>query len=150
MNRALLRVLAAALACSLPGCGGGDGATTPTPTVPTPRPKVRSVILEGSFSLSSFTFIRRPFALASTGILDVTVDWTFASSNVWVYVAQGECSIEQFQMRFQQDTCNFVVRSETNVPKPRMLELATAPAGTYVCSSRTAAASLNRVCSVWA
>src|SRR2546425_11975110 len=117
MRRLLAASQVLIIGLCLPGCGGGGGTTTPTSTVPTPRPPVRSVILDGSFSLSSFTFARRPFAVASPGALDVTVDWTFASSHVWVYVAQGECSVEQFQMRFQQTTCNFVLRSETDVPK---------------------------------
>ncbi len=70
--------------------------------------------------------------MVGPGKLDLTVDWTFPSSAMWVYVAQGQCSIEQFQDRFETDACNFVIRSETTLPKPRVLELANVPAGDFV------------------
>jgi hypothetical protein len=87
----------------LASCGGGGGGGTPvTPTAtPTPGP-VRTVVAQGSYSLSApeadgTTFFRRTrFETTRVGAFEVTVDWTYASNTVWMYLADGECTADQF------------------------------------------------------
>lgn len=129
MNRAILRALAGSLACSLAGCGGSSGPTPVTTTTTTLPPCTQSVVLQRSVTgLGSFFVVRLPFTTTTTGRLDVTVDWTFASSRVAVYVVRGSCSIDQLNAR----TCDFVLRSEASTtPKPQRLSASNVAAGSY-------------------
>jgi hypothetical protein len=123
----------------LASCGGGGGGGTPvTPTAtPTPGP-VRTVVAQGSYSLSApeadgTTFFRRTrFETTRVGAFEVTVDWTYASNTVWMYLADGECTADQFASDECPGTscpCRFVVESEVDVPKPRVLTVPNAAAG---------------------
>lgn len=58
----------------------------------------------------------------------MTVDWTFASSRIAVYVARGSCSLDQLNAR----TCDFVLRSEAaTTPKPRRSSASNVAAGSF-------------------
>jgi len=60
--------------------------------------------------------------------LDITVDWTFASSSIGVYVvAVNSCNLEQFNNR----SCTFLVRSEPSTSKPRKISTPNFSAGNY-------------------
>jgi hypothetical protein len=65
-------------------------------------------------------------SVSTSGRLDVILDWTFADSPIGVYVAQGGCSLDQFNAR----TCNFLIRSEGG-SKPRRVSASSVAAGTY-------------------
>jgi hypothetical protein len=61
----------------------------------------------------------------ATGRLETTVNWTYASNSVWMYIAEGDCSGEKFT---NPDCpggptceCRFSVISERDTPKPRVL-----------------------------
>ena len=129
MKRAVLSS-SLVLAALLPACGGG-GSSSPTTTTPTTTqpPCTQSVVLQsGSTGLGSFIVDYLPFATTTTGRFDVTVDWTFPSSPIAVWVARGTCSIDQLNAR----TCDFVVRSEaTTTPKPRRLTASNVAAGSF-------------------
>jgi len=115
------------LALSLAACGGG-GPTTPT-TVPTPvpTPPPPEVAVQGNISLDPLVLYLRPFSISRAGSLDVTVDWTYAHDDVDVYIAQGDCSFDQFIVM----QCNIVGFSESFTAKPEKATVATAAAGTY-------------------
>lgn len=131
-----LRVLSLiALIVVLPGCGGGDKSPT-DPQTPTPTPPpVRSVIDTGSGSLSLDHFVVIPFTTSGVGTLDATVDWTFASDLLLMYITQGNCTGDQFAAEACPDQpaceCRFAVRSENQSQKPRVMTLANAAAGPY-------------------
>ena len=123
----------------LASCGGGGGGGTPaTPTAtPTPGP-VRTVVAQGSYSLSApeadgTTFFRRTrFETTRVGTFEVTVDWTHASDTLWMYLADGECTSDQFASDECPGTscpCRFVVESEVDATKPRVLTVPNAAAG---------------------
>src|SRR5687767_2088741 len=81
-------------------CGGGsDNSGSPTsPTVPARTPRV---IAQGGFSLNAPTDDGVFFGLvhvtdAATGNWEASVDWTFATNTLFMYVTTAQCSAEQF------------------------------------------------------
>lgn len=67
------------------------------------------------------------FTTTSTARLEVTVDWTFATNNIDVYVARGgPCTVDQVN----QKTCLFATFSESTSAKPERLTISL-EAGTY-------------------
>jgi hypothetical protein len=111
----------------LSGCGGSSPTNDPAP-VPAPTPCAQKVLDSGSDSLPSKYVLYYDFSVPEAGRLDVTLDWTYASNNVGVYVVTaGTCStLEEFNAR----NCNFVLRSETTA-KPRKVSVANVGAGNY-------------------
>ncbi len=121
------------LAVGLFACGGSGNDCTNHPTGPgcippatTLPPAVRTPIQTESGSLPARTVVRSPFTTPRNGTLDITVDWTFASSPIGVYVVREACTIADFNAR----TCKFVTTSETT-QKPRKISLPSFTAGTY-------------------
>ncbi len=102
--------------------------TTPTP-VATPTPAaVRGVLGTLAFDrFESGVYVGIPLPLSQGGILDVTVDWTYKDSWIFVYVARGTCNYEQLSGK----TCPYIVSSETQFPKPRVVVTQPISAGTY-------------------
>lgn len=120
---------------ALPGCGGGsDGVTTPPSPTPTPGP-VRTLVTQGAQAISApddrFTYFRTvPFTTPFPGTLEVTVNWTFPTNEVWMYVSSGVCTSQQFtSCPGTECQCQFLVSSEVSTPKPRLLTIPNAPAG---------------------
>jgi hypothetical protein len=127
MRRAVLAA-PSVLAALLQACGGGGSPTTTTPTTTQP-PCTQSVVLQSGFQgLGSYILVDLPFTTTATGRLDVTVDWTWASSPRAVYLVRGSCSIDQVNAR----TCDFVLRSEpSTTPKPHRLSASNVAAGSF-------------------
>jgi len=127
---ALLQVVTVMVAVSvLPGCGS---STTPTPTpspTPTPAPPiVQTVVASGSGSLPVLNLVLIPFTTTATGRIEVTVDWTFGTNDVDVYLVRGSCSFDQFVTQ----QCNLVTFSESTTAKPERISAPGAAAGSYV------------------
>jgi len=120
-------VLLGGLVLGIPAC---KKSTAPTP-VATPTPAVtpvRGVIAQFSFDqFSSDLYVGIPLPLSQGGILDVTVDWTFPDTWMFVYIAKGTCNYEQLSGK----TCPYIVASETKLPKPRVVSTTPIPPGTY-------------------
>jgi hypothetical protein len=127
-RRSVLIVALAAAAIGLPGCDKEQTAPTPVAT-PTPiSPAVRGVLGQFSFDqFSSGLYVGIPFTLSQGGILDATVDWTVPSTWMYVYIAKGTCDFEQLSSK----TCPYLVASESQVPKPRVVMTEPIPPGTY-------------------
>jgi hypothetical protein len=124
-----------AAALALAACGGGGsgtdgsgGVTNSTGTTPTPTPCSQKILDQGSDDLKSKWVLYYDFSVPETGRLDVTLDWTYASNTVGVYVvAAGTCgTLEEFNAR----NCNFVLRSDTGA-KPRKVSVTNVAAGNY-------------------
>jgi len=125
-----LAVVAAALV--LPSCG--DKCSNPTTPgcipspAPTPAAAVKTVVKEASIGSLPVDYVAgRYFSTSATGTIDVTVDWTFAENTVHVWLAKGQCSFEEFEA----DTCQYATQSLVSRPKPRILSVPAAAAGTY-------------------
>ncbi len=131
------------IALLLTSCGGSDSPsaspvapTTTTPSAPAPVPRL---IQQGGFTLSKPTgdglvyYIMRTISDPASGRWDATVDWTFGTNTLWMWVSSA-CTQEQFDRpECPWDAacpCQFSVRSETSTPKPRLLTIANAPGGT--------------------
>ncbi len=131
-------LLAACTIVSFCSCGGG-GAYTPTSPVVTPPPApVRTVVAQGGYSLyapaSGLTsFLYSQFTTTRTGEIEATVDWTNAGDELWMYISEGVCTADQFETDDcpgPDCPCKFSVASEVASPKPRVLNIPNASAGT--------------------
>ena len=131
------------LAVCVASCGGGDSSRPGSPTAPTPpvtsTPPAPRILALGGFTLGapandSVFFGLLPVTDPAAGNWEATVDWTFQENTLWVYVANGSCTVEQFASDACPGSascpCQFAVRSETATPKPRVLSIANAPGGT--------------------
>jgi hypothetical protein len=117
---------AGALVVALAGCGGDDTVRPPVVIV-TPEP-VRAILAQTSFSgFQSDVWVSLELILSQRGVLDITVDWTFPNTWMYVYLGKTNCSFAQLSGR----TCPFFVSSETKDPKPRVLFTNTLDPGTY-------------------
>jgi hypothetical protein len=123
----LLPVVVAGSVLGLPACNK-KSTTTPTPVATPTPPAVRGVLGTISFDrFESGVYVGIPLPLSQGGILDVTVDWTYKDTWMYVYIARGTCNYEQLSSK----TCPYIVSSETQFPKPRIVVTQPIPAGTY-------------------
>jgi len=111
----------------LPACGGSSNAPTPAapPTTTTPAP-VQTVVASGATFVPPRVAILIPFETTATGAIDVTVDWTFASNEIDLYLLSGSCTPQQWPR------CTFATFSESRDFKPERLRFLGAFAGPYV------------------
>jgi hypothetical protein len=117
---------AGALVVGLAGCGGDDTARPPVVVV-TPEP-VRAILSQTSFSgFQSDVWVSLELILTQRGVLDISVDWTFSNTWMYVYLGKTACSYAQLSNR----TCPFLLASETKDPKPRVLYTSSLDPGTY-------------------
>src|SRR4051794_38036655 len=90
-SSAARRVLVTIAVGSLPACGGSSPTAAPPPTTqPTPPPP--SVVSQGNTALAVNTARGVFFTTSRAGTLDTTVDYTFADSNIVVWIARGQCT----------------------------------------------------------
>src|SRR5688572_23941368 len=83
-------VLAGVIALS--GCGS-DGPTGPVTPSPSPSPITETAVIYGdNGTVPADTGIGIDFAIPSGGTVEATVDWTFASSQVWVAMTTNACN----------------------------------------------------------
>ncbi len=122
----LLPVVVAGSVLGLPACK--KSSTTPTPVATPTPPAVRGVLGSLSFDRFETGYVAVPLPLSQGGILDVTVDWTFPDSWIFVYIARGTCTT---YAQLTGKTCSYIVSSETQFPKPRVVVTPPIPAGTY-------------------
>jgi hypothetical protein len=117
---------AGALVVGLAGCGGDDTVRPPVVVV-TPEP-VRAILAQTSFSgFQSDLWVSIELILSQRGVLDITVDWTYPDTWMFVYLGNTNCSYAQLSSR----TCPFLLSSETKDPKPRVLFTNSLAPGTY-------------------
>lgn len=125
LRRARRLAGAAGLVAALVGCD--ESSPRPPVVVVSPAP-VRGVISQTSFSgFETDVWVSLPIPLSQRGVLDVTVDWTSPDSWVYVYFGRQDCSYSELDDR----TCPFIIASETQTPKPRVLVTDTLEPGTY-------------------
>lgn len=112
------------------GCGGSSTPSAPTPVAapaPAPTPQPPQVLLERSFSLpSGFIGSFRGVSVTSSGVLTVTVDWTFATNDLDAFLVRGLCTEEMYDA----GTCDFIAFTDSPTAKPEMLAVNLTP-GTY-------------------
>jgi predicted small lipoprotein YifL len=122
---------ALALVLTLGACGNDGPGRCPEGQTGTPpscvaivaqEPCTQSVVDSGSGSASPLTIYWKDFSVPESGRLDITVDWTVASSRIGVYVVPANtCTIEELNAR----TCSFLVRSEPGASSAKPLKIST-------------------------
>ncbi len=119
---------AALLLAGLAACGSNPVAP-PTPPPTTLPPPVTRVIHNDTFAVGSKFVYPDTFSTSTTGSLEVTVDWTFTSNDVDIFVARGvePCTLATFNDR----SCGFVATEESTTMKPEKLTISNLAAGTY-------------------
>jgi len=128
-SRAGSCLFGAVLVLMVGSCGGGGSSpTTPTTTLPPSTPCTQSVVIQDAGAVPPLTLVYDDFSLPDSGRLDITVDWTNASSPIGVYlVPVNTCTLAEFNAR----TCTFLVRSEPPGTKPRKISTPNFSAGNY-------------------
>lgn len=108
------------------------------PVSPTVAPPALRVLQQGNLRLAAPTDDSLFFALttitdAAAGRWEASVDWTSEANTLWMWVADGACSVEQFARPECPSEatcpCRFAIRSETATPKPRVLAIPGAAGG---------------------
>jgi hypothetical protein len=72
-------------------------------------------------------WISMQLILSQRGVLDITVDWTYPDTWMYVYFGRTSCDYSQLVSH----NCPFILSSETKTPKPRVLFTEALDAGTY-------------------
>jgi len=132
MHSRLLRLLPllVAVAVLLPAAGCEDSTPTRPIAIVTPAPPapVRGVIVQTGFdNFQTGTWVPIGVPVSQPGVLDITVDWTFSETWMYVYFGSTDCTYDQLAGK----TCPFLISSETKDPKPRTLVTGTLQPGTY-------------------
>jgi hypothetical protein len=115
---------------ALPACGGSSNPVTSSSPSPTPPPVTRSAVIDDdAFAVPSKFAVPDVWTTTSTGTVEVTVDWTFATNDVDIFVARGSepCTLQTLNNR----TCGFVATEESTTMKPEKLSMPNLAAGTY-------------------
>ncbi len=113
------------------GCDSDTSVRPPMTVVTTQAPQpVHAWLTDPPATIGGFesdTWIALPIPLSVRGVMDIRVDWTFPNS--WIYVYFGDKSCEYVQLAAR--TCPFLLSSETQSPKPRVLTTGLLEPGTY-------------------
>jgi hypothetical protein len=110
-------LLVALLALAVPLLSCGDDTPAKPIVVVTPQP-VRGVIAQTSFAgFESGVWVAIEIIVSQKGVVDMTVDWVYPDTWMFVYWGDVKCSYAELQAR----TCPFLISSETKEPKPRTL-----------------------------
>jgi hypothetical protein len=127
----------AAAALVLPSCKANEncgsnpgGATCPSTPPPTTLPaQVTRVVAQGSAPMRSKFVAPVVFTTTAAGSVGITVDWTFATNDVDIFLARGSepCTLQTFNDR----SCGFIATEESFSMKPEKLTVPNLAAGTY-------------------
>jgi hypothetical protein len=116
------RAGALALVVGLTACGGGGGSNSGPSNLPAPTPApVRSVIGNFTFNLGAID-LSQPVEVtvsgSGTGTVDATVQWTFASNDVDLYLTDRNCNATSI---FNLGNCNILARADSFTTKPEVI-----------------------------
>jgi hypothetical protein len=89
---------------------------------------VRAILAQTSFSgFASEVWVSIELIVSQRGVLDITADWTFPDTWMYVYLGNTSCSYAQLS----GNSCPFLISSETKNPKPRVIVSGKLEAGKY-------------------
>src|SRR5438874_48216 len=114
LSRAVLAVLAAFVAASMPSCGGG-GPSSPTTGPPTSPQAVRTGLGTTDFTLRAGTATFKSIDNPPIGTMDATVDWGNATNTINFYATDGRCP---GFVELQAGVCTVLARAE-GAAKPK-------------------------------
>lgn len=117
------------LGVALAACGSDSAPpTTPATPVPTPvpTPTPAATLVQGSDKLPEKQVLSFDVTTTKAGTVEVTVDYSFADSQVLVWLTDRQCSPQLFN----QDSCDYLAKSLSGA-KPRVISASGVAAGTY-------------------
>jgi hypothetical protein len=91
---------------------------------------VTTVVTQGTYTgLRPLAIGFIPFTTAATGTIAVTIDWTFASNDIDLFLVRGTnpCTVQQFV----DGTCPFLGSATSASTKPERVSVANLAAGAY-------------------
>lgn len=112
---------------ALAACGGDSSPTAAPTPVPTPALPAPRAVVQNSYAIERNYVYGESFTISGSGTLDVTVDYTYADSQILLWLAKGTCTGEQWS----NDQCQYVASSFAGA-KPRKLSATGVTAGSYV------------------
>lgn len=120
-----LAAILAAAAFLLVRCGG-NSPTTPPPTTPPTTLPPPEVVFNGNWHLPVNYAGGDYFTTTRPGTLDATINYTFATNQIVVWLARGRCTPNAFDA----EQCDYAATSFAG-SKPRKISVTGAAAGTY-------------------
>ncbi len=127
-TRVALGAVCLAVAVTLPGCGGGGGGGGSI--VGPSRNPVRSVISQRGWQLDVLEVYMADLSVTGDGssaTVDSTVEWTYATNDVDLYVTNTSCTLEMLVL----DACPYVAHADSSTAKPERVSFTVAAAGNY-------------------
>ena len=115
-------VAAVALVAGLSACGGGGGTTSPSNSGGSNPPPSTVTTTLPTFTFNSVppsVVVFTDVAINGTGTLSLTADWTFASSDIDVYVTATSCAATNITNL--QSSCAAIGRTVSTAAKPERL-----------------------------
>lgn len=126
-----VKSVAAILSClasvGLSGCGAAGGNLLPAATTRTPT---RSVISQRGWQLSPNQTLMIDLSVTDVGstvTIDATVEWTYASNDVDLYVTNTSCTIEMLSA----GSCAYTAHADSATAKPEKLTFTVTTAGSH-------------------
>jgi hypothetical protein len=113
----------------LPGCGGGSGGGNGGANVTGSTEVKRSIITEHGWGLDPLAFDAVDISItgAGSGTVDATVEWTFASDDVDIYVTATACTPEMFA----NERCAYKAKADGETTKPERVSFSVSGGDTY-------------------
>jgi hypothetical protein len=126
MKSRIALVLALAAAPFLPGCGAGGGITAVDTTQHKP---VRSIVLQRGWELvpGQLLGVDVNFTGSGSGTADVTVEWTYASNDLDIYVTAQACTVDAFSA----GSCAYTAKADGTTSKPERLTFPASAGSSY-------------------
>jgi hypothetical protein len=107
-----------ALMMGLTACGGGSTSPSTPPATNPPAP-VRSVIGNFTYSLGPIGLAQPvEVTVSGTGTVDATVQWTFASNDVDLFLTDRNCNAASY---LGLGSCNILARADSFTSKPEVI-----------------------------
>jgi hypothetical protein len=123
-HRLLRLAVLVGTALVLPGCGGG--VTDPDPN-PSSQPTISKIIEQGwALEPLEAAFIDLEI-VGGGGTLDATVEWTFASDDVDIYVTAVTCTLEMVAT----ERCAYKAKAESETAKPERVSFSVSVGDKY-------------------
>jgi hypothetical protein len=111
----------------LAACGGNASPTAVTLATPPPPPPAPRVIAQVAGPIPAETAAYTQFTVDATGKLEVTVDWTYATNDIDLFLVKGTCTDEQID----SGDCSFLATATSEDRKPERVSVASAATGLY-------------------
>jgi hypothetical protein len=124
--------LAVALASALliPGCGGGDGDDDDgVVVVGGPGGPSRAIITEQGWALDPLGILQIDVVISGSGngTVEATVEWTFATNDVDIYVTAPACTTSQLAL----EQCPYKAKADSTTAKPERVSFSVSAGETH-------------------